>query len=64
MGDTRGGAFDVPPSAVAEWLISPTPHGLPNSDVLVPWVNGRDVTARDRGMWIIDFGTRLDEAEA
>ncbi|HZK66642.1 MAG TPA: type IIL restriction-modification enzyme MmeI, partial [Chloroflexota bacterium] len=40
------------------------PNGRPNADVVVPWVNGLDVTRRPRGMWIIDFGVEmpLDQA--
>ena len=37
-------------------LQSPNPHGQPNSDVVIPWVNGLDLTRRTRSMWIIDFG--------
>ena len=32
------------------------PNGKPNSDVLRPWMNGRDVTGTRSGRWIIDFG--------
>jgi len=56
MADTKGGAFDIAQSAAIEMLHSPNPHGRPNSDVVVPWVNGLDVTRRPRDMWIIDFG--------
>lgn len=56
MADTKGGAFDIgEPSALA-MMRAPNPNGRPNSDVLVPWVNGLDITRRNRGMWIIDFG--------
>ncbi len=41
----------------------PNPDGSPGSDVVLPWINGLDVTRRHRDMWIIDFGTR-SEAEA
>ena len=64
MGDTKGGAFDIPEAAALEMLGQPNPHGKPNSDVLTPWVNGMDLTRRSRGMWIVDFGMGLDEAEA
>ncbi|MBU8922939.1 MAG: N-6 DNA methylase [Bacteroidales bacterium] len=57
MGDTKGGAFDIPEDLALRMLEEPNPHGRPNSDVLVPWVNGMDITRRSRGMWIIDFGT-------
>jgi len=55
MGDTKGGAFDIPDATAIDMLQTPNPHGQPNSDVLVPWVNGLDLTRRSRSMWIIDF---------
>lgn len=64
MGDTKGGAFDIPETTALEMLAQPNPHGRPNSDVLTPWVNGMDLTRRSRGMWIVDFGVGLPEAEA
>jgi hypothetical protein len=57
MGDTKGGAFDIPESLALEMLHAPNPHGKPNSTVIVPWVNAKDVTGRSRNMWIIDFAT-------
>jgi type II restriction/modification system DNA methylase subunit YeeA len=65
MGDTKGGAFDVPGKLARGWLASPlNPNGRPNSDVLKPWVNGLDLTRRPREMWIIDFGWTMSEKEA
>ncbi|MGH6946915.1 MAG: class I SAM-dependent DNA methyltransferase, partial [Kiloniellales bacterium] len=64
MGDTKGGAFDVPGELAREWLRAPiNPNGRRNSDVLLPWVNGLDVTRRLRDMWIIDFGWTMTEAD-
>ncbi|MGO9918091.1 MAG: class I SAM-dependent DNA methyltransferase [Isosphaeraceae bacterium] len=57
MGDTKGGGFDIPERLALTLLNAPNPHGRPNSDVIVPWINGLDVTRRNRNMWIIDFGT-------
>ncbi len=59
MGDTKGGAFEVPFAVALEMLASPNAHGCPNSDVIVPWVNGLDVTRRPRDLWIIDFGASM-----
>jgi type II restriction/modification system DNA methylase subunit YeeA len=56
MGDTKGGAFDIAEECALEMLHAPNPHGRPNSDVILPWVNGLDVTRRPRRMLIIDFG--------
>jgi len=65
MGDTKGGAFDVPGDLARSWLRMPTnPNGRPNSDVLRPWRNGMDVTRRSRDMWIVDFGWEMSEQEA
>ncbi len=65
MGDTKGGAFDVPGELAQQWLQLPlNPNGRPNSDVLRPWVNGRDITVRRANKWIIDFGWEMDERAA
>jgi type II restriction/modification system DNA methylase subunit YeeA len=65
MGDTKGGAFDVPGEVARGWLKLPAnPNGRPNSDVLKPWRNGMDVTRRSRDMWIVDFGWERSEREA
>jgi hypothetical protein len=64
MGDTKGGPFDIPEEAAIQMLSSPNPNGRPNSDVVVPWINGLDLTRRNRRMWIIDFGVDLPESEA
>lgn len=64
MGDTKGGPFDISWSTARELLAAPNPNGLSNNRVLTPWVNGRDMTSRARGYWIIDFGcgTSLETA--
>ena len=64
MGTTKGGAFDINEAVAMPLLHLPNPHGRPNSDVLVPWVNGKDITGRSRGMWIIDYGVGMAEGEA
>ena len=65
MGDTKGGAFDVPGDLAREWLLVPlNPNGRPNSEVLRPWMNGMDLTRNPSGRWIIDFGWEMSEHEA
>ena len=65
MGDTKGGAFDIPGELARGWLRLPlNPNGRPNSDVLRPWRNGMDMTRRARDMWIIDFGWEMSERDA
>jgi len=64
MGDTKGGAFDIPLEVAERLLATPNPDGRSNRDVIRPWVNGLDITRRPRGMWIIDFGVAMPLEEA
>jgi hypothetical protein len=64
MGDTKGGAFDIPPDEARRILALPNATGKQNSDVVRPWVNGGDIAGRDRGIFIIDFGCDMTEDEA
>ena len=64
MGTTKGGAFDVTEDLALELLRAPNPHGKPNSDVVVPWVNGMDLTQRPSRTWIVDYGVSTSEANA
>ena len=64
-GDIKGGKFDIPGNIAREMLRAPTNvNGRPNADVVTPWVNGKDIAQRSRGMFIIDFGTEMAEADA
>jgi type II restriction/modification system DNA methylase subunit YeeA len=64
MGDTKGGPFDILADTAQNMLGLPNPDGRENRDVVVPWVNGLDLTRRPRSMWIVDFGvsTSIEEA--
>ena len=65
MGDTKGGAFDVPGELARLWLHLPTnPNGKRNAEVLRPWRNGQDITRRAADKWIIDFGWEMSEQDA
>ncbi|MGI5835679.1 MAG: class I SAM-dependent DNA methyltransferase [Chloroflexota bacterium] len=65
MGDTKGGAFDIPPDIALKMLCAQTnPNGRPNSDIIRPWINAYDITHRLRGMQIIDFGIDMPESDA
>ena len=57
IADVKAGLFDLPETAALPMLSSPSPNGLPNSDVLLPWVNSLDVLRRPRDYWIVDFGS-------
>jgi type II restriction/modification system DNA methylase subunit YeeA len=65
VGVQKSGPFDVPGSVAREWLLKPqNPNGRPNSDVLRPTWNGRDITTSRRDIWFIDFPRGLTESEA
>jgi type II restriction/modification system DNA methylase subunit YeeA len=64
MADTKGGAFDISDEEARHFLRLPNASLRPNSDVVVPWTNGLDLTRRPRSMWIIDFGVESTEQYA
>ena len=64
QGPVKVGAFDISRELAHEMLSSPNPHSKSNKDVLYPWLNGRDITDRPRGMWIIDFRDMSEEQAA
>lgn len=58
-GHEKGGPFVIDQSTAQKFL-----QEKQNSDVIHPWFSGRDLTARSRNEWVIDFGTqRLNEAK-
>ncbi|MEX0643615.1 MAG: DNA methyltransferase, partial [Pirellulales bacterium] len=64
MADTKGGPFEADWAKFRPLLATPNTHGKSNAQVMRPWVNGRDITQRPRGQWIIDFGVHLEHDEA
>ncbi|MBX3051652.1 MAG: class I SAM-dependent DNA methyltransferase [Caldilineaceae bacterium] len=65
IGTQKGGKFDISPDLAEEMLAQPpNPNGASNSDVIRPWINGRDIVQRPRRMYIIDFGTDTDKEVA
>ena len=65
MGDTKGGPFDIVGDQAREWLRLPAnPNGRTNADVLKPWMNGMDLTRRQAGKWIVDFGWTMSAGDA
>ena len=63
-GTKKYGNFDVTGDVARRWLRQPNPHGKPNSDVVKPWRNGQDLTARASDTWIVDFGADMSAADA
>ena len=63
-GGTKHGPFEIDRTVAEAILNQPNPHGKPNSDVVKPWLVGKDINQVSRDLWIIDFGTDMPEAEA
>lgn len=62
QGAVLVGNFDLPGDQARAMLKEPlNPNGRPNSDVIRPLRNGRDLTSRDRDQWVVDFAD-FDEA--
>lgn len=55
VGGFKFGSFDIEDEEAKSLLLAPA-LDRPQSDVVRPWLNGRDVLTRSRNMWIIDFG--------
>ena len=65
QGPVKVGPFDIAGDIARDWLIQPNVNGCSNADVLRPWANGGDLTGRNKGKWIIDFGVdRTEENSA
>ncbi len=65
VGGMKKGKFDIPGGLARKWLKLPAnPNGRPNYEVLKPWLNGRDVTQRSNGKWVIDFGHEMSLSDA
>lgn len=65
LGIQKSGPFDVPGELARRWLALPiNPNGRHNREVLKPYWNGDDVTARPRDVWVIDLPRGLTEPNA
>ena len=65
QGAIARGKFDVSHSTACGMLLAGgNPHGRPNSDVLVPCLNGMDITRRPRDSWIVRFPQDSSESDA
>jgi hypothetical protein len=64
QGPVLVGDFEVGVSTALEWLKSPNVNGRPNSEVVRPLTNGKDITSRSRGLWVVDFDARSVEDAA
>ena len=47
--------FDITSNLAIELVLDSNPSGVPNSDVLRPVANARDIAGFPRGLWTLDF---------
>ena len=59
VGGFKFGSFDITDDDARHLLAMPNVGPRPNSEVLRPWINGRDVLGQPRRMWIVDFGVDI-----
>jgi len=57
------GPFDLPGPQARSLLDLPNPGGKQNNDVIKPYLDGDDITRRNKDRWVIDFGL-MDQVEA
>src|SRR5207249_1997559 len=62
-GTQKSGDFDIPDELARKWLVTPNPHGKPNSDLLRPWLNGSAIVKRMPPRWIIDTRTDMTQEQ-
>jgi len=63
-GIKKYGSFDIPGELARNLLKQGgNPNGLPNSNVVFPWINATDVVRNSSDTWIIDF-TGLSQNQA
>ena len=60
IGTQKGGAFDLGFSTARELLARPSVSSEPILTVVRPWISGIDVTARNRGKWVIYFDPEME----
>jgi GDP-L-fucose synthase len=65
QGGIKRGSFDMPETeAIVLLQDSGNPNHRPNSDVLVPYINGLDIARRPRHIWVVDFGDADEQTAA
>ena len=64
VGTQKGGDFDLVTATARAILAQPSPNGLGPLDVVKPWVSGVDLTARNRGKWIVYFPPDMPQQQA
>ncbi len=60
----KGAKFEITYGHARDLLPQPNPNGRPTSDVLRPWINGKDLVNGRPSDWILDFDQCETESKA
>ena len=63
-GSQQKAPFDITPDVAFRLLEDPNPNRKPNSDVVKPSLNGKQVLRRTPETWVIDFGSMKEISDA
>ncbi len=63
-GIVKQGHFELDDATARKILNARNPHSKPNSDVVKPFINAKDIVGLPSNTWIIDFGNAITELEA
>ena len=63
-GLVKQGNFELDEQTALKLLREQNPYSKPNSDVVKPFINARDIVSVPSNSWIVDFGTEMTETEA
>ena len=63
-GLVKQGSFELDEQTALKLLSAQNPYSKPNSDVVKPFINARDIVGVPSNSWIVDFGTEMTETEA
>ena len=63
-GVVKQGHFELDDATARKILSARNPHSKPNSDVVKPFINAKDIVGLPSNTWIVDFGNTMTELEA
>ncbi len=63
-GVVKQGHFELDDGTARKIISASNPHPKPNSDVVKPFINAKDIVGLPSNTWVVDFGNSMTEIEA
>ena len=63
-GLVKQGSFELDEETALKLIKAQNPNSKPNSKVVKPFINAKDIVGIPSNSWIVDFGTEMTETEA